>query len=235
LTKENQIRDLFEQNSPEHLPFRPQMYFDWLFVMQHYGAPTRLLDWTENPLVGLFFACIDRKEPIAVLVDGQPAIKMAELDGAVWALDPLKLNASNKLFAQETAFVPFARQGLPNEDKGGTAKLGHYDLQGLIERTRRPEIAAVGPLAVIGPRNTARMRAQQGAFTVFDEDGTALDARGPTDGSHIFKFEIPHAVKPQIRRELDAIGINDMVLFPSLEQVGRHSARIARGTTPGGE
>jgi hypothetical protein len=56
----------------------PDDYFGWLFLAQHYGLPTRLLDWTENPLVALYFA-----------VEGQ---KEKDRDGCVWALWPAKLN-----------------------------------------------------------------------------------------------------------------------------------------------
>lgn len=53
-------------------------YAGWLFLMQHDGLPTRLLDGTESPLIALYFA-VEKSEE-----DGQ--------DGAVWALHPGRLN-----------------------------------------------------------------------------------------------------------------------------------------------
>jgi hypothetical protein len=42
-------------------------YVEWLMLMQHYGAPTRLLDWSVSPYVAAYFAVTEQPASDAVI------------------------------------------------------------------------------------------------------------------------------------------------------------------------
>jgi hypothetical protein len=56
LGEERYMLRLFKEQAVRYMATIPDNNWEWLAIMQHHGMPTRLLDWTRNPLVAAYFA-----------------------------------------------------------------------------------------------------------------------------------------------------------------------------------
>lgn len=71
---------IFKRYAETKLPHPPESHEElrWVQLARHYGLPTRLLDWTRNAAIALYFACQRSGKP--------------DVDGGVFTLNPEDLN-----------------------------------------------------------------------------------------------------------------------------------------------
>lgn len=79
--QESRILRIFKRKAHQFVsqPPDPDDDFQWLALMQHHGAPTRLIDFTWSPYVAAFFA-----------------LERTVADGVVWAMNKTRIDSSRK-------------------------------------------------------------------------------------------------------------------------------------------
>lgn len=183
---ESNLIEKFKQNATLLLSDNNRQDIDWLFIMQHNGVPTRLLDWSESPLVALYFACSTEKKS----------------DGTLNILLPIELNKAASI--KQNYIVSINDNAIKQRYSP--------------EAFRSEDTSEMLPVAVICPRNTSRIQAQSGTFTIFHKDRTPIEKIN--SGHHVWRYTIPHKAKEIILKELELLGIDEFRLFPELPSLG---------------
>jgi len=179
-------------------------HLNWLFLMQHHGTPTRLLDWTENALVALYFA-------VRNFSDGN--------DGELWAIYPDSLNIEgygiNRIATQSNEILRY----LAEEPYLAIDPVSDYQKrqEKLAKEIGLNEIPQY-PLALHPTMNFPRMVNQLSTFTIHPiprQGNTIPDLL--TDKRYLVRYVIPQNCKLNLINDLKSLGISRRTLFPDLD------------------
>ncbi|HEN3664369.1 TPA: FRG domain-containing protein, partial [Yersinia enterocolitica] len=182
----------FKQSAAQLVIGTPKESSDWMFLMQHYGLPTRLLDWSESPLIGMYFAVEDKLDH--------------DKDGSLWIINPLKLNSLSRIQSQsEDYFIPSFDDDIMSNYTIESVRSGHQNIRLL-------------PVAILAARNNPRIQAQLGVFTVH-HTATEKIEKVPSQDNHYLKIKIPSEAKPHLKKQLSVLGYSRFQIFPELASI----------------
>ncbi len=193
---EGDLMARFRHRAPPFVEQLPSEAFQLLFLMQHYGVPTRLLDWTENPNVAAFFAVENAREDNST----------SPHDAAIWVLRPLLLN----------------KAALSNHSADRVLSIEDELLNAYQPKTPF-KLSAKLPVAIGGVHNSRRIVAQRGSFVLFGTNVHPMnsDATLIAVPDLMHKLIIPGDKKVELRNALFVTGVTDSVIYPDLDGLSR--------------
>lgn len=195
--RERRLLTRFRQRSLAYWPAGyPQNDWEHLFAMQHYGMPTRLLDWSENLFVAAHFAMANPREGD----DGLPAI---------WCVDPVAWNRATPSLSELGDFVHVLTTA---DDEAESYR---------PESTKRK---VKSPVALFGTHNSQRIVAQRGTFMIWGNEPRPLETFAAEGRGTLWKIEIAGG-RDNLAQELAQLGFGETMVFPELPSLAGELSR----------
>lgn len=192
-----------------NLPARADI-IQWLALMQHHGAPTRLLDWTYSFWVAVHFAVMQTKP-------GKNAV--------IWAVNTKPILdyhngiTYNKAFEETDVYNNIVeRKDLPYCEDDAIRD------NALVHNLIKDDKPALGVFASSSFRLNQRITIQQGTFLIvanikktFMENLLAVKHHNKGSIIEKYPFTVTKLSKLRIAKKLMQMNINNAVLFPGLD------------------
>jgi hypothetical protein len=211
------IQTMFRSLGEAHLSRSLDSSWDWYFLAQHCRLPTRLLDWTESLLVGVYFA-------LANEIEGR---ERRDFD------DQLKQPRGPSIYDDESPTVWMLDAGSLNHwatGEDGIYSPGNDDIDG-YRWDKIHEIIGAGtpmdkPIAIMPPRQNPRIVAQRGTFTVHGSGKAPIDdiaeALDPANLIKLGCIVLDRNNLANVWDELEVAGVERLTLFPELDSIAEH-------------
>jgi len=171
--------------------------WDWYFTMQHYGLPTRLLDWTQGSLIALYFAV---RKPDTTYIP------------SVYFMNPY--------WFDEVVYEKEKGEGLIyNTDVNAISDEHDSRISSYLGiRQESPPF----PICIEPPAIDSRIYAQKGVFTIHGKhlNPFRIVARD-NKNAQIAKIRFSTNSAAYIKHQLDGMGITEGTLFPGLEGISK--------------
>lgn len=198
------LEDLKERLK-EKVKFEINNDFEWMFLGQHYGMLTPLLDWSEDPLVGLFFAMDGLSESNSYDIDQE--LNEFERYGrisnaaAVYTLNPGELNKySNFYHVDENENKKFLDYPVKINDSNMDVFRGYIDGEQFF------------PLCIKAPKREYRICRQSGNFVCLGRNIQPIDSYNICRDL-LYKIYIPYGSISTIKRELEILNITPEAIY----------------------
>lgn len=190
----------------------PADEWEWYFLMQHYGGPTRLLDWSEGSLLALHFAI--REHPYA---KGDAIVHVV---APAWLKDRLS-HESGDYDQVATTWAAFCKDHPHRNDK----VWGEIYLPQDSDERRAIPLPNL-PLIWEPVHITRRFGAQRSQFLVFGSDPRWLADLASDPEAQLSAITIAQRDIPTMKTQLRTAGITESVIFPDLDGLGRELNQV---------